>query len=160
MKRMRVGTLIIALTIPILVGMISAFLSAQGMEIYGSMNKPPLSPPAWVFSVAWTVLYLMMGLSSYFIVTADADNSEKLKAMRLYAVQLVINFVWSLIFFNLGAYLVAFIWLMGLWFVVIICAVKFHGISKMAAYLLVPYIFWLTFAAYLNMGAFILNMKV
>lgn len=157
MKKISIGTLILALFVPLVVGGISAALSAKGMAIYGSMNKPPLSPPAWVFSVAWTILYLMMGLASYYIIVSEADTYSKAMALIVYGIQLMMNFMWTIMFFNWGAFLVAFIWLIIMWAMVILCAVKFFSINKIATYLFIPYIIWLGFAAYLNMGAYILN---
>lgn len=159
MKKVSIGILILALLIPLLVGGISATLSAQGMAMYGNMNKPPLSPPPWVFSVAWSILYFMMGLASYFIMVSDVSIRSKAMAMIIYALQLAMNFAWSIVFFNYEAYLMAFIWLMVMWVIVIICAFRFYGINKLAAYLIIPYILWLTFAAYLNFGAYVLNPK-
>lgn len=159
MKRISIATLLIAMFIPLLVGGISATISVQGMNMYAGMNKPPLSPPAWVFSVAWTILYLMMGLASYFIIVSENDGG-KVMAFALYAAQLAMNFMWSIIFFNMGNYLLAFVWLMIMWVVVIICAARFYSISRMATYLFIPYILWLTFAAYLNLGAYILSDKI
>lgn len=157
MKRFRIGALILSLLIPLAVGGVSALLTMQNMAAYSGMNKPPLSPPAWVFPVAWTILYIMMGLASYFIFVADADPQVKRTVMIAYAVQLAMNFMWSIVFFNLSMYLAAFIWLVIMWVIVIFCAVKAKGIDRNATYLLVPYILWLTFAAYLNMGVYVLN---
>lgn len=159
MKKISVSTLIVALLIPLLVGGASAALSYKGMAAYENMIKPPLSPPAWVFSVAWTLLYLMMGLASYFILDAEADTRNKTIVLALYAIQLAMNFMWSIVFFNWKAYLFAFIWLIIMLCVVIICAVRFFSISKTSTFLFIPYILWLTFASYLNMGAYILNPK-
>ena len=157
MKKVSIGTLLFALFVPLVVGAISAALSSRGMALYADMNKPPLSPPPWVFSVAWTILYLMMGLSSYFIMVSEADMRPKTTAMIIYGVQLFMNFMWSIAFFNWGTYLFAFIWLIIMWIMVIICAFKFYTINRLAACLLIPYILWLTFAAYLNMGSYLLN---
>lgn len=157
MKKVSIVALIVALFIPLMVGGVSAVLSAKGMAAYGNLNKPPLSPPAWVFPVAWTILYLMMGLASYYILVSESDNGSKAMALLLYSVQLVMNFMWSIIFFNWGAYMFAFLWLIVMWGIVIFCATRFWGINRLAACLLIPYILWLTFAAYLNMGAYILN---
>ena len=157
MKKMSVGILILAMFVPLLIGAVSASLSAKGMVGYGEMAKPPLSPPAWLFSVAWTVLYLMMGLASYFIIVSEQNTRYKAIALIAYAVQLVMNFVWSIIFFNREAYLFAFVWLIVMWLIVIFCTVRFYSISKVASYLFIPYVVWLTFAAYLNMGAYILS---
>ncbi len=158
MKKISVWSLIIALVIPLLVGGLSAMISSKGMANYGSMNKPPLSPPAWLFPIAWTLLYVMMGLASYFIYDSEAYSADRSCALKLYGIQLAMNFLWSIVFFNWGLYLIAFIWLLVMWCVVILCAFCFFRINKTAGWLLVPYILWLTFAAYLNLGAFILNM--
>ncbi|MBQ0028599.1 MAG: tryptophan-rich sensory protein [Lachnospiraceae bacterium] len=159
MKKISILTLLIALFIPLVIGGISAALSSQGMATYGSMSKPPLSPPAWVFSVAWTILYIMMGLASYFIIVSEADNRDKAMALIIYGIQLAMNFMWSIMFFNWGYYLFAFMWLMIMWCIVILCAVRFYSINRVATYLFIPYIMWLTFAAYLNMGAYILSIE-
>lgn len=157
MRKINIGALIVALIIPLLVGGISAVLSGKGMAAYGSMSKPPLSPPAWLFPIAWTILYLMMGLASYFIFVSEDSSGSKMSALIIYCVQLVMNFMWSLIFFNWEHYMFAFIWLIVMWGLVILCAILFREISRLASYLMIPYILWLTFAAYLNMGAYLLN---
>lgn len=157
MKKSDIGTLVIALILPLLVGGISAFLSMKGMAMYGEMAKPPLSPPPWVFSVAWTILYLLMGLASYLIMGSPKSSGIKTLALSIYGIQLVLNFMWSIIFFRWEEYLAAFIWLVVLWIVVIICAAMFYKINKVAAWLIIPYILWLTFAGYLNLGAYILS---
>lgn len=157
MKKSDIGTLVIALILPLLVGGISAFLSMKGMAMYGEMAKPPLSPPPWVFSVAWTILYLLMGLASYLIMGSSKSPGIKTLALSIYGIQLVLNFMWSIIFFRWEEYLAAFIWLVVLWIAVIICAVMFYKINKVAAWLIIPYVLWLTFAGYLNLGAYILS---
>lgn len=158
MKKYRITPLIISLAIPLLVGMLSAALSSGGMAAYGTMSKPPLSPPAWVFPVAWTILYLMMGLASYYVYVADVDRHDKIVTLRLYGVQLAMNFMWSIVFFAWKLYLFAFIWLIGLWCLVIVGAYRFFMIDRKAGGLLLPYILWLTFAAYLNLGAYVMKM--
>lgn len=155
--KINIGALIVALFAPLAVGGISAALSAKGMTTYGSMSKPPLAPPAWLFPIAWTILYLMMGLASYFIFVAESSFRSKGMALIIYGVQLFMNFMWSIVFFNWGYYLFAFVWLIIMWGLVIFCAILFLKINHTAAYLMIPYILWLTFAAYLNMGAYILN---
>lgn len=157
MNRYRLGTLLCALTIPLLVGLIAAAISSRAMAAYGSMNKPPLSPPSWVFSLAWTILYLMMGLASYFVVTSDAGISATRSALTFYAIQLGMNFFWTLLFFNWKMYLVAFLWLVLMWVFVLICTYKFFAVAAVSGVLMVPYIIWLIFAGYLNFGAFLLN---
>lgn len=157
MSKHNLTKLLCFLFLPLLVGMVSAAFSSRAMITYGGMNKPPLSPPAWLFPVAWTVLYLMMGLASYYVLVASADSRSKSIALIFYGIQLIMNFLWSILFFNLGMYLFAFIWLLALLCVVIICAVRFFSISRTSALLLIPYILWLSFAGYLNMGAYVLN---
>ena len=143
--------------IPLIVGAVSALLTKNSMETFGMLNQPPLSPPAWLFPVAWTLLYALMGISSYLIVTSDAPKEEIREAIRIYAYQLIVNFLWSTFFFNFGWYLFSFLWLVLLWILVLIMIIKFKEISKAAAYTNIPYIIWLTFAAYLNLGIWILN---
>lgn len=147
--------LIICLLIPLAVGGLSALLTMQSMEIYGNLNQPPLSPPGFLFPIVWAVLFILMGISSYLIYVSD--NQNKKRALTIYAVQLFFNFVWSLIFFNMQAYLFAFIWLVILWLFIIAMIVSFWKISKPAALLQIPYLLWVTFAGYLNLGIFLLN---
>lgn len=157
MKEFRIKTLIFALLLPLITGALSAAISSKGMSMYAIMDKPPLSPPAWVFPVVWTILYLMMGIASYPILVSD--SSEKYMALVFYAMQLIMNFSWSILFFSWEMYLFAFIWLIIMWVVVIICTRFFFQINKLSGWLMVPYILWLTFAAYLNMGVFVLARR-
>lgn len=157
MKKLNIVTLIISLAIPILVGLLSSSLSSDGMANYGMMNKPPASPPAIVFPIAWTLLYLMMGLASYYIYNSTLDNKLRSFLLILYVVQLAMNFMWSIVFFNWHMYLFAYIWLIVMLLLVIVLAFKAFTLSKTATLLLIPYILWLTFASYLNLGAFLLN---
>lgn len=149
--------LIICITIPLLVGGVAAFLTRNSMEVFDMVTKPPLSPPAWLFPVVWTILYTLMGISSYLILTADAGKSETEAAIRVYIYQLVANFLWPTFFFNFGWYGFSFLWLLLLWGLVITMIFKFKDISRIAAYLNILYLIWLTFAAYLNFGIWTLN---
>lgn len=149
--------LFICIAIPLIVGAVSALLTKNSMEIFALVEKPPLTPPAWLFPVAWTILYILMGISSYLILTSNAELEEKAEAIRLYAYQLLVNFLWSTFFFNFGWYLFAFLWLVLLWILVFLMIRKFYDISKVAAYLNIPYILWVTFAGYLNLGIWWLN---
>lgn len=150
-------TLIIFILIPLLVGGISALLTMGAMKDFALINKPPLSPPAWLFPVVWTVLYILMGISSYIIYTAPVSDEKALKALIPYGIQLIFNFFWSIIFFNLGWYLFAFIWLVVMLIFILITFKRFYEISKPAAFLLIPYILWTIFAGYLNFGIYLLN---
>lgn len=146
--------LIICIAIPLAVGGLSAFLTQDSMEAFGALNKPPLSPPGWLFPVVWTILYVLMGIASYLVLTSQKPNRTALTA---YAVQLAFNFTWSIIFFNLELYLFAFIWLVLLWLLILLTTVLFYNISKPAGYLMIPYLLWVTFAGYLNLAIYLLN---
>lgn len=149
--------LFICIAIPLIVGAVSALLTQNSMEVFSFVEKPPMAPPAWLFPVAWTVLYTLMGISSYLLLTLDAEFEKKTEAMRLYGYQLVVNFLWPTFFFNFGWYFFSFLWLVLLWILVFFMIRSFYKISKPAAYLNVPYILWLTFAGYLNLGIWWLN---
>ena len=148
--------LLIAIGIPLASGGISALITMGSMDSFGELNKPPLSPPGWLFPVVWSILFILMGIASYLVVTAE-ENALKLPALVLYGVQLIFNFFWSIIFFNFEAYLFAFVWLLILWVLILATAVLFYKISKPAGLLLIPYLLWVTFAGYLNFGIYLLN---
>lgn len=150
-------SLLICIAIPLLVGAVAAFLTRNSMEVFGALEKPPLAPPAWLFPVVWTILYTLMGISSYLVLSSEADKNEKEGALRLYAYQLIVNFLWPTFFFNFGWYGFAFFWLVLLWILVLLMILRFKDISRLAAYLNIPYLLWLTFAAYLNLGIWLLN---
>ena len=152
-----IKTYIVAIIIPLLVGGLSALLTMGSMDIYSSIIRPPLSPPAIVFPIVWTVLYILMGIGSAMIYNSDATEDEKKNALTVYAIQLIINFFWSIIFFNLRAYLFSFILLVVLWILVLVMILKFAKINKTAAILQIPYLLWLTFAGYLSLMIYILN---
>ena len=156
---MKINTrlLVICIFIPLIVGIMAAALTSNSMETFEQIQKPVFAPPAWLFPVAWTILYTLMGISSYLILKSNASRAEKEAAIRIYAYQLAVNFLWPTFFFNLGWYLFAFFWLMLLWILVLIMIFRFWNINKTAAYLNIPYILWLTFAAVLNFAIWILN---
>lgn len=149
--------LFICIAIPNFFGVIAGLLTKDSMEIFSRVEQPPLAPPAWLFPVVWIILYTLMGISSYLIITSDAESEERRKAIKLYTYQLLVNFLWPTFFFNMGWYLFAFFWLVFLWILVFVMIRKFAEINKLAAYLNIPYLIWLTFAAYLNFGIWILN---
>ena len=146
--------LIICILIPLAVGGASAFLTRDGIQVFEWINKPALSPPAWLFPVAWTILYVLMGISSYLVLVNEKNRGP---ALTVYGIQLFFNFVWPIIFFNMEAYLLAFIWLAAMWILIIVTTIQFKKVSKAAALLLIPYILWVAFAGYLNFGIYLLN---
>lgn len=149
--------LIICLVIPLAVGGIAALLSGGGMETFKTLDQPPLSPPGWLFPVVWTILYVLMGVASYLVLTSGAPQESIRRALVLYGIQLAFNFLWPILFFSISAYLFAFIWLIALWLLILTAIILFHRISNTAAYLMIPYLIWATFAGYLNLGIYILN---
>lgn len=155
--KIKIKPLVVALILPLVTGGLASLLSRGRMDLFETVEKPPLSPPAWLFPVAWTILYVLMGVASYRVFTARAASAEKNRALLFYGIQLAFNFFWTLIFFNLGAYWFAFVWLAALLALIVVTTVKFYGIDRPAAYLMLPYLLWVTFAGYLNLGIALLN---
>lgn len=148
---------LISIAIPLIVGGVSAFITRGNMDLYSQINQPPLSPPAWLFPVVWTILYTLMGISLYLVWNSKASYNDKRLAYILFGVQLFLNFIWSPIFFNMQWFLFAFIVLVLLWFFTLGMLIAFYKISKLAGLLQIPYILWLTFAGYLNFAIYLLN---
>ena len=149
--------LLLCIAIPLLSGGIAGALTGNGMTTFAGINKPPLSPPSWLFPVAWTILYTLMGISSYLVLMSEAPQEQISDALRIYIIQLAVNFLWPFLFFGIGWYLFAFILIVLLWILVLMMIIMFKEISKTAAYLNIPYLLWLTFAGYLNLSIWILN---
>lgn len=149
--------LLVSIVIPLSVGLISGFLSRGGMEQFTSLNKPPLSPPGILFPIVWTILYILMGVASYLVFSSEKNNQDVKDALTVYGLQLAVNFFWSIFFFNLEWYLFSFFWLILLWVLIFYTIRLFYPISKPAAYLMIPYLLWVTFAGYLNLGVYLLN---
>ena len=148
---------IISAGIALLVGILSGLLSRGGMIAYELVvMKPALTPPGWLFPVVWTILYILMGISSAKVWLYN-DSPARSKGLNLYVVQLVVNFFWSLIFFNAQAFGLAVAWLLLLWILVFLMIRQFYKVDKRAALLQIPYLIWLTFAAYLSIGVWLLN---
>ena len=149
---------IIGILIPLSVGGLSALITRPNMNLYSVIKPPPLAPPAWLFPVAWIILYILMGISSALIYTdRRASETDKKSALYTYALSLVFNFFWSIIFFNLRAFLFSFVWLLVLLFLIVRTIMKYRKINKTAAYLQIPYLVWVIFAGYLNFAIYILN---
>lgn len=124
---------------------------------YQAFAQPPLSPPDWIFPAAWTILYLLMALAATLVVCSDATKEQKRNALIWYGINLLLNFSWTPVFFGLGQPLASFIILLLLLVETIILMVVFYRIRPVAGYLLIPYLAWLLFAAYLNFGVYLLN---
>jgi tryptophan-rich sensory protein len=139
------------------VGALSGFLSRSGMDHYSTaVAQPLLSPPPIVFPIVWGILFALMGISAARIYLSEPSKMRSL-GLNIFSVQLVVNFFWSLIFFNAQAYGFAFFWLLLLWVLVLWMILTFRKVDPLAAWLQIPYLLWLTFAAYLNAGVWYLN---
>lgn len=145
---------VISILIPLGVGIFSSLFTRGNMDIYSTINVPPLAPPSILFPIVWTILYILMGVSSGMIYTSGQKSG---RALTIYGISLFVNFLWSIIFFNLKAFLFAFIWLVLLIFLVAFTIVEYLKINKVAAYLQIPYLLWVAFAGYLSFGIFLLN---
>lgn len=139
--------------LPIIGGAIVGLITSGYMD-YSNMVKPPLSPPSIAFPIVWTILYILMGIS-YFIATKDNEDNKELNA--IYLLQLFVNFLWPIIFFVLGMYFTAFLWIVLLLILVIVMIKELLKNSKVSGYLQIPYLIWLVFATYLNIGIVLLN---
>lgn len=151
--------LVISILIPLAVGTAAGLLTMGGMEAFATLNKPPLSPPAWLFPVVWTILYTLMGTSSCLIYTSEEPKEKNVKSQALstYMYQLIVNFLWPVFFFNFQWYFFSFLWLALLWLLAAKMILEFGAISRTAALLNIPYLLWLSFAGYLNLGIWLLN---
>lgn len=163
MKKLNVSKLIIAIIISLLVGGLSAFLTKDAMMVFDNIKKPPLAPPGILFPIVWSILYILMGCASYLIQNIDVTklNAEQVTLRKnvliVYVVQLIFNFFWSIIFFKFSMYKFAFVWLVVLWILIFVFIKKALKVNKVAAYLMFPYLLWVTFAGYLNIMIAVLN---
>ena len=150
--------MIIAIAICEGTGILSGFLANAGMNAwFDSINKPSWNPPSWVFAPVWTTLYLLMGISLWLIWKKDAEQSIKSKALLFFAAQLFLNFWWSIIFFKFHSPALAFLDIVLMIILILITIFKFAKLSRLAAWLLVPYVAWVSSASILNYTIWSLN---
>lgn len=140
----------------LLAGGLSSVITQGQMDAFSALRQPPLSPPGWVFPVAWTILYLLMGVGMA-IVWRKSDGERRRRAVTIWSVQLAANFLWPLLFFLWQLRLLSLVWLVVLLILVANMTSEFEKTSVTAARLQIPYLLWLLFAAYLNLGVWILN---
>lgn len=163
MKKLNVFKLVIAILIPLLVGGLSAFITKNAMMMFDTIKKPPLSLSGIIFPIAWSILYVLMGIASYLIYNLDIKKLNdaqvvlRKNTLIIYAIQLVFNFFWSIIFFKFSMYKFAFVWLVILWVLVFVFIKNAFKLNKVSTYLMVPYLLWMTFAGYLNIMIAVLN---
>lgn len=148
---------VVCIAAPILVGMLSAYLTKNNMVVFDVIEKPVLTPPAMVFPIAWSVLYILMGVASFLAIINCSDSSHTMSVLLPYIAQLALNFFWSIVFFNMQSYGFALAILILMWIMIIRSMIAFATASNVAAMLMVPYVIWVTFAAYLNIMIVIMN---
>lgn len=142
----------------VLVGMLSAWLTKDNMQIYEQIKAPPLAPPAWLFPIAWGILYILMGIGAGMMFKRKDEKGGYAKgALKLFFIQLTVNFFWSIIFFNLRSFWLSLVVLVALLLLVVLMTLRFYKVKPISAYLQIPYILWLAFATYLNLAIAILN---
>jgi len=149
--------LILSIAIALGVGFLSSLLSGDTREVYQRLILPSFAPPGWIFPVVWTIMYVLMGIAAYRVYSRGPRRPQVRSALSYYAVQLFFNFLWSIIFFRFELFGFAFIWLLILWFLIIVTTSKFFRLDKLAGYLMLPYLLWVTFAGILNFAIWRLN---
>ncbi len=156
MKKINWNNLLIIVLTTELIGMLGNLFSGNPRQSYTTFIKPPLSPPGWLFGVVWPLLYLLMGLGAYLIYQTP-PTLERKKATTLYWVQLFVNLLWPIVFFSFEWYWISVIIILLLDVLVLFTLLRFYKIDKAAGYLMIPYLLWLLFATYLNIGIALLN---
>lgn len=152
----KIPKLILSIGLCLGAGILGSFFTISAISTwYAALKKPPFSPPNFVFGPVWTTLYGLMGISFYLILISKIKN--KTLAMALFIFQLILNSLWSIIFFGLRNIGLAFLELVALWIMIFLTIKTFKKISKIASYLLYPYLIWVTFASVLNFSIWILN---
>lgn len=135
-------------------GLLSVLLTLGNFKAYSALLQPPM-PPEWLFPIVGGILYILMGVSAYLVY--ECDTEEKYIGLAVYVLQLIFNFLWLIIFFNIRNLLFAFVWLVFLWVLVLAMSISFYRVNKTAGLLQLPYLLWVTFAGYLNIALYILN---
>ncbi len=150
--------LIISIIIPLLIGAISGFFTSEAVNSwYLTVQKPSFNPPNWIFAPVWTTLYILMGIAFYLIWKSEENTKVKRQAMLFYGIQLGLNFLWSILFFYLQQPGWALVEILFMWGMILLTILWFRKISPTAAWLLVPYICWVSFAIILNYSIWKLN---
>ncbi|MBQ4561564.1 MAG: tryptophan-rich sensory protein [Clostridia bacterium] len=155
LKKVRLKPLLISILISLGTGIIAGLITRGSVADYASLDKPAFAPPGWLFPLVWGILYILMGISAFLIYESICTNRDR--ALKLYALQLGVNFLWPIIFFNLKLYTLAFIWILALWILIIAMITSFYRCNKTAAYLQIPYFVWVTFATVLTYAVAVMN---
>jgi tryptophan-rich sensory protein len=157
MKISHIIKLIISILLPLSVGAAAGMFTSQAVPTwYASLNRPFFSPPNWVFGPVWTTLYVLLGIS-FFLIWKDGASKERSLAIKVFSIQMLLNFAWSFIFFYFNLIGVALLEIILLWISIASMIYLFYKIKPLAAYLNIPYLLWVSFAAILNAGYYFLN---
>lgn len=156
MKKINFKELAISILIPVVLGAIIGFITSSS-NVYQEIIKPSFAPPSIVFPIVWTILYILMGISSYLIYESRPKDENRENALKIYIVQLVVNLIWPILFFIVKNYFISFVWLLLLIYLVLQMILNFYKINKTASFLQIPYLIWTIFAGILNMWIYILN---
>jgi translocator protein len=157
MKPVQIAKLVVAIALPLTVGGIAGMFTTEAIpDWYATLNQPSFNPPNWIFGPVWTLLYILMGISIYLIWNLAPGKSRQ-QAMAVFLVQLLLNFAWSFCFFYFKRIDLALVNIVLLWGTIVFMLNRFNRLKPMAAYINIPYLLWVTFAAVLNAAYFILN---
>ena len=155
---MNIYKLLVSIGVCLLAGVTGSIFTMPAIPTwYAALNRPPLAPPNWIFGPVWTTLFIMMGIALYLVWQKGTEKKEIRNAMVIFGVQLVLNTFWSVLFFGMQNPLYSFIEIIFLWLAILLTIIYFSKISKPAAWLLVPYILWVSFASYLNLAIYLVN---
>ena len=158
-KLSEIPKIVVALLIPLIVGFLGSIATTSQISTwYATLVKPLWAPPNWVFAPVWTTLFILMGIALYLVWRQGLERKDVKFAILIFGVQLVLNLLWSVVFFSFHAILGAFIVILILWIAIFANIIAFYVISKPAGILLVPYIIWVSIASYLNYTIYLLNM--
>ena len=156
MKNRKPRIYLVSISIPLSVGALAGYLTRSGIANFQNIQQSALTPPPIVFPVVWTILYTLMGISAARIWMAE-DSIERDQGLNLYLLQLIVNFFWSLFFFNMQSYGLSLLWVLGLWVLIGLMIRAFHRVDPVAARLQIPYFLWVSFATYLTYQVWRLN---
>ena len=158
MELKEIAKAVLFVLICLLAGGIGTVFTIQSIPTwYATLIKPAFNPPNWIFGPVWTTLYILMGIAAYLVYKEGAGKKEAKEAIAVFGIQLVLNVLWSLVFFGLHSPFAGLVCIIALWLAIALTIKKFHKISKTAGLLLVPYILWVSFASILNLSIWMLN---
>lgn len=153
--QIKVKLVVSSIAIPLALGLLVNWLTKDSMKIYEQLNKPAIALPGYTFGVIWSILFVLMGISSYIIYVST--SKQRVKALRLYGINLLLVCLWPIAFFTFSSYFIAFVIMIILWGVVFTMVSMFTQISRLAGWILLPYFIWVTYATYLNLQVLLLN---